>query len=35
MACENVVTKDHRDTVVSDELFADDKGLGQSVGTRL
>ena len=35
VACKNVVTQDHSDAVVSDELFADDKGLGQSVGTRL
>ena len=32
---ENIVSKDHADAIVSDELFADDEGLGEAVRRRL
>ena len=35
MAVENVVPQHHGDGVISDKLFSDDKGLGQSVGAWL
>ena len=35
VTCENIVSQDHSNTVISDKLFADDEGLSKSVGTRL
>ena len=33
--CEYIVPQDHGDAVISDKLFAYNKGLGKAVGTRL
>ena len=35
LAVEDIVSQDHGHRIVSDEICADDKGLGQSVGAGL